>query len=260
MKRQERWKRIGDGTQYNKLLKWRNNNPDNFYQSDIDWLESLPALGNSYYDAGVLPEVVIKPPKDNAVYKAGYMIPNKQLRNQFYNSINQNYDSRLYINRLWHLYNKSQKPTIRSVESPLNIVVPTFEKLTMGTIDRPNYSPFTNTMFISPEYAADDIEAELAHAYQTYGTDVPRSRGWINNLLSLPGDIKIGGRSGYDRPGHIEYDAHSIIEPAIHDYLTNNHEYNSKMPEKYQYSYDYDKFFHDVNNEYIYKMQPLKKK
>jgi len=41
----------------------------------------------------------------------------------------------------------------------------------------------------------------------------------LNELFDLPGDIKIKGVSGYDRPGHFEYSAHRIIEPAIERYI-----------------------------------------
>jgi len=89
MNRIERLKRIDDGDRYNRLLKLRGSEK-NFTEDDMRWAESGPAsdLNDSYYYAGVLPEVVIRPPKDNAVYKAKYMIPNKELRNAFYESIN----------------------------------------------------------------------------------------------------------------------------------------------------------------------------
>jgi hypothetical protein len=86
----------------------------------------------SYY-AGQLPEVIIHPLKDNVVYKANYMIPNKELRNAFYNTIdyatpendyNGAIDSRMYVNRLWDLYLKSQKPAIKSTDSFGNIIMP----------------------------------------------------------------------------------------------------------------------------------------
>lgn len=190
-------------------------------------LDKLLNYDNVYIDAGTLHEVVVTPPKDNAVYKTGYMIPNKELRNQFYNSINPDYDQRLYINRLWNLYNKAQKPTIKSTRSNLNISMPILQKMGImkGDRDRASYNPLTNTMFVSPDKTASNIEAELAHAYQYYGTDVPRKWGFLNNMLSLPGDIKIKGKSGYERPGNQEFNAHSIIEPLFNQYLTNENIY-----------------------------------
>ena len=68
---------------------------------------ALKSNSRAVFDAGTLPEITIRPPKDNAVYKTGYMIPNKELRNSFYESIDDDVDQRMYINRLWKLYNKS---------------------------------------------------------------------------------------------------------------------------------------------------------
>lgn len=182
--------------------------------------------GRTYFDAGTLPEVTIRPPKDNAVYKMGYMIPNKSLRNSFYESIepseDENIDSRMYINRLWELYNKAQKPTIKNVRDDKFGPVPILEKIKGGDPERAHYNPFTNTLYVSsnPDIMAGDVEAELSHAYQHYGTDMPRKYGWVRTLTTLPGDIKVNGRSGYERIGNKEFDAHKIIEPLFHDYLT----------------------------------------
>ena len=113
MSREERWKRIGDDSwAYNKLLRLRGSK-DKFLDSDIAWMEGLPAsdLSTSAYYAGTLPEIVVKPLKDNAVLKAKTMIPNKNLRNSFYDTIDYGdidpdfaKDSRTYVNRLYDLY------------------------------------------------------------------------------------------------------------------------------------------------------------
>lgn len=178
----------------------------------------------TYFDAGTLPEIVITPPKDNALYKMNYMIPNKELRNSFYNtlekeSVEDQYSSRSYINKLWEIYTKSQRPTIKPVSGNKSLL----QRLGImkGDGSRAHYNPFTNTMYIDPNNAAEDITAEMAHAYQFNGTDTPRSFDWIKQIFSLPGDIKIGGMSGYNRPGNIEYVAHKIIEPRLRQYLIN---------------------------------------
>lgn len=214
-------------------------------------LDKLINNDNVYIDAGTLPEVVIRPPKDNAVYKANYMIPDKALRNQFYNSINEDYDQRLYINRLYNLYNKAQKPTIKSTRSKLNIQIPFLQKIGIveGDRDRANYNALFNTMFVSPDDTASEIEAELAHAYQYYGTDVPRKWGVLNKLESLPGDIKIKGKSGYKRFGNQEFNAHSIIEPMFNTYLTNKDIYYSDIKSMIDDMYDpknRDFYFHEI--------------
>lgn len=255
MPRKERWKRIGDDSwAYNKLLRLRGSE-DKFLDSDIAWMEGLPAsdLSSSAYYAGTLPEVVIRPLKDNAVYKANYMIPNKELRNQFYNSIGENYDSRLYINRLWNLYNKSNKPNIKSVQKDYFNAIPLLQKFGImnGDENRAHYSPFTNTMYVDPNDVAEDIEAEMSHAYQINGTDTPRSWKWMKQFLSRPnGDFEINGKSGYDTPGSLEHVAHSIIQPAIKRYLTDNYDYNSSVPEAYKYDYDYNQMYRDIYTMY----------
>ena len=74
------------------------------------------------------------------IYKINYMIPNKELRNSFYKELYSDtdargykfpdtFDRRLYINRLWNLYNKAQKPSIRSTRSLSNIDMRLFEKI-----------------------------------------------------------------------------------------------------------------------------------
>jgi len=65
---------------------------------------------------------------------------------------------------------------------------------------------------------------ELAHAYQYYADDKSVSENNLNPWFNLPGDIKIKGKTGYERPGNAEHSAHSIIEPAILDYVVGRSE------------------------------------
>lgn len=65
----------------------------------------------------------------------------------------------------------------------------------------------------------EDYISELSHAYQSHADDPLLSKYGLNSFLSLPGDIKIKGRDGYDRPGNNEFSAHRIIEPAIYRYI-----------------------------------------
>lgn len=208
------------------LSYWQRRFKESGFTSSTPEKETLRIAlnGQTYFDAGTLPEVTIRPPKDNAVYKMGYMIPNKDLRKAVYDDIDlyTDIDQRSYINRLWNLYNKSQRPSIKSTKSLSNIIVPMYEKISGGYTDRANYSPITNTMYISQyDEPAEDLVAELSHAYQTHGTDTPRSYGWIKQFFTLPGDIKINGQTGYGRIGNKEFVAHSIIEPLFRQHLTN---------------------------------------
>lgn len=263
MNRIERLKRIDDGDRYNRLLKLRGSEK-NFTEDDMRWAESGPAsdLNDSYYYAGVLPEVVIRPPKDNAVYKAKYMIPNKELRNAFYESINsgdvdviEDYllDQRTYVNRLWDLYNKSGKPTIKPISRMSQLPLRLLEKtgLLKYSDNRAHYKPITNTMYVDPEYAAEDIIAELSHAYQVYGTDTPRNWKWMKQFLSRPnGDMVINNKDGYDTPGSLEHTAHKIIEPAFWKYVTDNYDANQELPKNIQRSYNYEDAFRDIYTMY----------
>lgn len=190
----------------------------------------------AYYDAGQLPEIVVNPPKDNAVDKIKLMIPNNELRTAFYDTIDDSLgegfytDTRNYINRLWQLYNKSKRPSIKPLSSRDTFVYNAAERLAQGlglskgTDGRPSYDPVSHTIYIDPEYAADDVVAELSHAYQFRGTDTPRNIDWMKQFISLPGDIVVNGKNGYSRPGNLEYQAHRIIQPRFNTYLRSNNQ------------------------------------
>ena len=174
-----------------------------------------------------LPDVVIHPPKDGAVDKMRKMIPDKNLRTKFYEDLYNNersvyadVDKRLFINRLYQLYKKSGEPSIKSTKSLSNFIVPVIQFVTGNNIHRPNYNPLLNIIH-APDMNPNSIVAELSHAYQYHGTDTPRNYNWIKQWFSLPSDIKINGKSGYERPGNYEYVAHEIIEPYFNSYLTN---------------------------------------
>lgn len=216
------------------LSFWQNKFKDNNFLTSSPEEETLRnALnGEAYFDAGSLPEIVVRPPKDNAVFKAKQMIPNGELRNQFYDTIDyglvdpdNSKDSRTYVNRLYDLYLKSNKPTIKSTTSRFSPRMQIMQKLNImrGDENRASYDPFLNTMYVSPEDAAHDIIAEMSHAYQIRGTDTPRNFNWMKQFLSRPnGDIKINGVDGYNTPGSAEYVAHKIIEPKFHLYVNSN--------------------------------------
>lgn len=187
------------------------------------------------FDAGVLPEIEVRPPNDNAVLKANYMIPNRELRNQFYNTIDEDSyiskDSRTYVNRLYDLYLKSNKPTIKSTTQRFSPDMQFMQKVGFmrGDETRASYNPVFNTMYVDPEHAADNILAEMAHAYQIRGTDTPRDFNWMKQFLSRPnGDMIINGKDGYHTPGSLEYVAHRIIEPRLRMYVNSD-----------KYPYDY---------------------
>ena len=221
-----------DSDDNNKVLDYETAN-QNFYGNSTTPEQRALAYAirspRAVFDAGVLPEIEVRPPKDNAVFKANYMIPNKELRNQFYNTIDGNSDnfkdSRTYVNRLYDLYLKSNKPTIKSTTQRVSPGMRIMQKLGFmrGDETRASYDPIFNTMYVDPEYAADDILAEMAHAYQIHGTDTPRDFNWMKQFLSRPnGDMIINGKNGYQTPGSLEYVAHSIIEPRLRMYVNSD--------------------------------------
>lgn len=87
---------------------------------------------------------------------------------------------------------------------------------------RANYTPFNNNMFNIQDY--NDYIAELSHAIQFNGS---QNLG-LKTFSLLPGDVKFKiynlKADGYQRPGHPEYNAHTIIEPVIDDYINYSQE------------------------------------
>lgn len=175
----------------------------------------------------VLPEVVVKPSeKDkNSLAKMIRMLPDAKSREDMYYEIDPwSVDEPLKISqnesidRLYNIYKLSGYPDVSSHRTIRNYLEYPFSKW----LDRPIYNPITNTMHLpnseEAKYDAAGFIPELAHAYQFHG-DKTGFLDFLKNAFHLPGDIKINGKSGYERPGHMEHTAHSIIEPAIYDYV-----------------------------------------
>ena len=143
------------------------------------------------------------------------------------------------INRLYDIYSASNKPNVTHNKSlGVNIL--------LGILSnkykyRPNYNPITNTIHLptyyndtkaykywnkhrgdQPNINSSNYIPELSHAYQFKSNNT-------NNYtkLSLPGDIKVNGKTGYNRKNHLEYEAHNIIEPNIYDYILGNIDYKT---------------------------------
>lgn len=143
------------------------------------------------------------------------------------------------INRVYDIYSASNKPNVTHNRS-LGVNI-------LGGIlfnhnkYRPNYNVITNTIHLPSSFNDTHAHkywkkhrgdqpninnlhyiAELSHAYQYNSNNT-------NNYtkLSIPGDIKINGKTGYHRKNHLEYEAHSIIEPNIYDYVLGNIDYKT---------------------------------
>ena len=203
-------------------------------QNGITTLPEIRERYNEFAEGGeeetiekVLPEVVVKPSEEdkNSLAKMIRMLPDAKSREDMYYEIdpwNVNEPLRISqnesIDRLYNVYKLSGYPDVSSHRTILNYFEYPFSKW----LDRPMYNPITNTMHLpnseETKYDAAGFIPELAHAYQFHG-DKTGFLDFLKSAFHLPGDIKINGKSGYERPGHMEHTAHSVIEPAIYDYV-----------------------------------------
>lgn len=171
-------------------------------------------------DGGTLPEIIYRPSKEDkmALKAIKTIFPDKQIRNSFYDYHYENgtNSQNTAIKNLAKLKNDSKNPkyfTHPSLHIPCN---------NPDGTPRAHYLPAFNRMYNI--HNIHDYIAELSHAWQYYGNGY--KYGLKTNSF-LPGDIKINQHFGYDRPGHGEYNAHSIIEPAMHGYILGGREKDS---------------------------------
>lgn len=165
---------------------------------------------NSGYIAGELPEVVVTPGYGNAttLWHLQQMIPSKEYRKKFATGNRAGIVSdNEYIDRMYELWKASKKPDWKTKKS---------------FFYRPYYNVLTNTI-TAP---AKNYLAELSHAYQFRHLFPDQDF----NYLGLFGDIKIGGKSGYDRVNNPEYQAHSIIAPVLSNYVQGEINYKDIDP------------------------------
>lgn len=184
-----------------------------------------------------LPEITVTPDK-YTLNKIQEMIPNRNLRRAFLNSIDTpggmqlNYDgnnlyktydgpirdTNEYANRVYSVWDYVGKPKVRSSsDNPLGFII--------GK-DRPMASP-TGTIYISEKNP--HLEAELPHFYQYTQPDTKYGRFDSIPFISgnLPADIKVNGKTAYDRPDTFEYEAHRVIEPEMRRF------FNGTTPDRY---------------------------
>ena len=176
-------------------------------------------------DGGYLPEIIITPTKHThrALKKLKQIIPNKQLRKQVMNSRYNKNDEYDTIDRMHDLWKRAGKPKTQhfSEQGFLDKLIQPIMNAAIGShIDRAHYNAPSNTMTIG---SFNDFVEELPHAYQYYNNNVPKG-GFLNTGFGLPGDIKIGGKNGYNRYSNQEFFAHNIVEPFLEDYLFNANE------------------------------------
>lgn len=197
------------------------------------------------YNGGILPEIIVTPTKytKDAQNKLKQIIPNKNLRKSVMNSRHSEQDEYRNIDRLYEIWNRSQRPTIKPYSEQgwfQRNIVQKLADLSLnvkGNSHRANYNPYNNSMYIK---SYDDLISEMAHAYQYYNKNVPKG-GLFNTGLGLPSDIKIGDDDGYHRYSHPEFMAHEIIEPKLEEYIQYGHPFYRPLGE-------YDEIITDMYN------------
>ena len=177
------------------------------------------------FDAGSLPEVVVTPTRESIALRKNIQrtIKDPILRKQFYNYIF-NSDKEMdtpaisdneKLERFMRLHKESGSPRIH-VTTPH---------------ERPRYRdglPFLNDLYIPTSYYDDEADnesniiAELSHAYQfknplsdTLGLRLSIKRWAIQKIGRSSDDDGM-----YGRLGNYEFDAHRLIEPIMHSYIS----------------------------------------
>lgn len=214
---------------------------------DGDYLDALPTFYwdlpqedqlnifmnnlNIPLDGGQLPEVqVYQTDKDKQTlrnFKKTFIKPLRQDIRKLYNI---NYDggwnsisANDFLDNIIDMHNLGNNPGINAPKF--------YSKWFVHDDGRPRafYNMLTNSMYNIGN--SEEYLSELAHAIQYQNSKY--SRKYAPQSFEIPGDFSpFGERSGYERPGHSEYNAHEIIEPAIYDYIfqhSNNvpgHDYN----------------------------------
>lgn len=212
-----------------KVLEWEKEFLDKYYSpSEQKRLKLSPEKEALYrmehsntaaFNAGTLPGVVIKPPKDSkkVLAMAKEMLPIDKMRQKLYEHIEnerdmkypyKDIDTHEYIRRMYKIYEASNKPSVSTTKVPEYTIF--HNPFNIAGKDRAMYDAILNRMYLDPENPR--FISELSHAFHV-NTSIP------DDGFSLPGDIKIKGKSGYHRPGHNEYTAHRIIQPILNQYF-----------------------------------------
>lgn len=188
------------------------------------------------------PEVTIYPnPRDlNTGTLMREAVPDKEIRNQFYDWITNNggrYEGEVSsslsdndrADRFLNLYNNAQRPTIKKLTpEEADIGYRDNGDLRSYYIGVGNDNDYVNTIYAAPQrnWKYDSaIMAELAHSYQYFDPDSNKhwtTPSWdkIQSQHAFGNDNEdSNGLTGYDRLGNIEYNAHRIIQPAQESYV-----------------------------------------
>lgn len=203
-------------------------NMDLYYK----WLQTMPLAGiagaaymlgnkedNSYSDGtdGItqsysLPEIVVTPSEYQNYYMENIRPKDMPKGEYFLKTIlppglestrftKEQQDDRL--RRLKEIYELAGEPTVHY----------------KGIIDRPHYIPILNSIYsANNDY---NLISELAHPIQL---KKGKNRHFIKNAINNTIDDIRGSRDYYKDKDNYEYETHSIIEPALRNYIQNKYD------------------------------------
>lgn len=182
------------------------------------------------------PELTVSPTPDdlNTATLMRNAIPNDSIRKNFYDwttnnggfdssQIDLNISDKDKADRFLNLYNNAQQPSINLLTPDIAVI----GKNGDGTL-RDYYRPSENAMYIDPNAdlkLKNGIMSELPHAFQYY--DERTNNHWLTpSQWKLDAHHATGadtkdknGLNSYNRLGNLEYNAHSIIQPVMEDYV-----------------------------------------
>lgn len=176
------------------------------------------------YNLGTLPEVVVRPTASTRLsqYKMRRMFPNtKDLSDITNTAYKHGISEGQLINRLYDVYENSGAPKLKSVQWWTRL--PIVDDI-MENGKRPYNIPGTNTIRLYKPDSAINVDSyidELAHSYLR--KQIPLNKRVHSLDYFLPSDFKIGDKDGYKRPTHYEYQTHSIVKPALENYIYDNY-------------------------------------
>lgn len=206
---------------------WNSNKNDPEMRKDLTkWINELVTDNKVSVNGGELKNVVVTPTKEDKkiLRLLKHAVPDKNVRNDIYERFDRDLEWRASageksnisqnekVKNLVSVWQMSKNPKIYN-----NVVDKFITDSKLGT-RRANYTPILNKFGNIANL--DDYVSELSHAYQfSPNADKQVRENILSSFLNLPGDISINGKSGYKRPGNLEHTAHSIIQPALENFI-----------------------------------------
>lgn len=206
---------------------WNSNKNDPEMRKDLTkWINELMTDNKVSVNGGELKNVVVTPTKEDKkiLRLLKRAVPDKNIRSDIYERFDKDLEWRTSAGEKSNISQNERVKNLVSVwqmsKNPKmynNIVDKFITDSKLGT-PRANYIPILNKFGNIANL--DDYISELSHAYQfSPNADKKFRENILLSFLNLPGDISINGKSGYKRPGNLEHTAHSIIQPALENFI-----------------------------------------